>query len=166
MFQARVFQDPLPPRVARNKAPEACPVLCLHLLHNQANLERVIIRVGGMSKPTVSSSTPTSTTFGPTSLRKAKKALMATSSETHSTRATCFTNTVGRKRKVDEPPSLVKKCFRGSDECESHYVLPGHVQRLQQGGGHLVVVKVVGQSFAYVCVSLHLKIIFSHSETN
>ena len=113
MFQARVFEDPLPPRVARNKAPEACPVLCLHLLHNQANLERVIIRVAGMSKPTVSSSTPTSTTFGPTSLRKAKKALMATSSETHSTRATCFTNTVGRKRKVDEPPSLVKKCFRG-----------------------------------------------------
>ena len=163
MFQVCVFQDPLPPRVARNKAPEACPVLCLHLLHNQANLERVIIRVAGMSKPTVSSSTPTSTTFGPTSLRKAKKALMATSSETHSTRATCFTNTVGRKRKVDEPPSLVTKCFRRHSD---QIVLPGHVQRLQQGGGHLVVVKVVGQSFAYVCVSLHLKIIFSHSETN
>ena len=38
---------------------------------------------------------------------------MAASSETHSTRSTCFTNTVGRKRKVDVLPSLVTNMFSG-----------------------------------------------------
>lgn len=101
VFQVCVFQDPLPPCVACHKVQISHPVLCLQLLNKQTNLDIVMITWACLSKPTVSPSNPISTTFGPTSLRKSKNARIAASSDTHLT--------VGRKRKLDVPSSLVKK---------------------------------------------------------
>ena len=101
VFQVCVFQDPLPPCVAGHKVQISHPVLCLQLLNKQTNLDTVMITWACLSKPTVSPSNPISTTFGPTSLRKSKNARIAASSDTHLT--------VGRKRKLDVPSSLVKR---------------------------------------------------------
>ena len=109
VFQVCVFQDPLPPCVACHKAQISHPVLFLQLLNKQTNLDTVMITWACLSKPTVSSSNPISTAFGPTSLRKSKNARMAASSDIHLTRSNLLTKAVGRKRKLDVPSSLVKR---------------------------------------------------------
>ena len=109
VFQVCVFQDPLPPCVACHKVQISYPVLCLQLLNKQTNLDIVMITWACLSKPTVSSSNPISTAFGPTSLRKSKNARIAASSDIHLTRSNLLTKTVERKRKLDVPSSLVKK---------------------------------------------------------
>ena len=58
-----------------------------------------------MRRPTVSSSTPTSTTLLPKPSSMPRKATSASSSLTHSTLSTCSTSTAGRKRK-EVAPSL------------------------------------------------------------
>ena len=109
VFQVCVFQDPLPPCVAGHKVQISHPVLFLQLLNKQTNLDTVMITWACLSKPTVSSSNPISTAFGPTSLRKSKNARIAASSDIHLTRSNLLTKTVGRKRKLDVPSSLVKR---------------------------------------------------------